>query len=100
MKTRTEPHMEGVAQPENDTPRGCFQVLAQRKYGGDGKGYSLYRGDFHSLDRAQQYAAALAKNTDFYTGYSWVQVCDVFHGEVWDFEDGEWSKVREGDFSA
>lgn len=75
---------------ESDEPRGCFQVLAQRKYGPFPNGYHNFRGGFNSLAAAQAFALTLYANQDYYTGYEWVQVADVFHGEVWDFEDGQW----------
>jgi hypothetical protein len=72
-------------------PRGCFQVLALRKYMSSTHGYHNFREAFHSLLLAQSYGARLAADTNFYTGYEWVQVADVQTGNVWDYEDGKWS---------
>jgi len=74
-----------------DEPLGCFQVFAERKYMADVRGYLNFRGAFDSLAAAKAHAELLAANTDYYTGYEWVQVADVFHGQVWDFDDGVWS---------
>lgn len=76
-------------------PRGCFQVFALRKYMTSTAGYHNFRAAFHSLLLAKAYAARLAQDRDFYTGYEWVQVADVMSGKVWDYEDGEWSSTQD-----
>lgn len=95
------PTLNGVTPYDNvadgRSPRGAFQVFAQRKYGGDGIGAQLYRGSFHSLSDAQTYAEALAQDADYYSGYEWVQVGDMMHGEVWNLEGVEWVQVQEAD---
>jgi len=77
---------------DTDEPRGCFQVFAERKYGPSQQGYKDFRGSFDSLKAAQSFAESLARNTDYYTGYAWVQVADVFHGQVWEFDDDQWTQ--------
>lgn len=79
-------------QNEEDEPRGCFQVFAERKYNPGARGYDNFRKDFDSLKQAQAFAEKLFEDQDYYTGYSWVQVADVLHGRVWDFEGGYWTQ--------
>lgn len=83
------------------SPRACFQVLGERKYGGDGVGAQLYRGSFHGRDDALAYAQALYTATlpDFYTGYEWIQVVDVMTGEVWQRDEDHigWYKTMSAD---
>jgi hypothetical protein len=81
-----------MTEDNEDEPRGCFQVLAERKYNLSAKGYYNFRGAFDSLKEAKAFAQKLAKDDSFYTGYAWVQVADVFHGKVWDYEDGDWTQ--------
>ncbi|MDX9668727.1 hypothetical protein [Pseudomonas sp. P8_250] len=82
--------MNKSIQVSADEPRGCFQVLAMRKYLTNVCGYHNFRESFNSLLLAQSYGARLAADTDFYTGFEWVQVADVQTGQVWDFEGGKW----------
>ena len=82
--------MDNSNQVVSDEPRGCFQVLAQRKYGPFPNGYHNFRGSFHSLAAAKAFALTLYADQNYYTGYEWVQVADAVHGAVWDFEDGQW----------
>lgn len=89
-------NMNAVAPNNTDDgePRGCFQVLAERKCMPSVKGYQNFRGSFDSLKAAKAFAEVLAADTDFYTGYEWVQVADVFHGTAWDLEDGTWIRTE------
>lgn len=90
-------NMNATAPDDNDgEPLGCFQVLAERKYMPSVKGYQNFRRAFDSLAMAKVYGEAMASNTDYYTGYEWVQIADVFHGRVWDFEDGQWIASQAG----
>lgn len=74
-------------------PLGCFQVFAERKYHPSAKGYENMRGTFHSLSLAKAFALRLQADTDYYTGYSWVQVVDVNTGTVWNYDEfsGGWA---------
>ena len=83
--------MNNSQQVPSDEPRGCFQVFAERKYHPSARGYQNFRGDFDSLSAAKAYAVQLFADQDYYTGYEWVQVADVFHGQVWDYVDGGWA---------
>lgn len=77
-------------QVPEDEPRGCFQVFAERKYGPSGRGYADFRGSFDSLAAAQAFALSLYADQSYYSGFEWVQVADVFHGQVWDYIEGGW----------
>ena len=99
---RIFPTLAGLTPYDNaadgGSPRGCFQIFAERKYGGDGIGAQMYQGSFHSLEEAQRYTEELVKNDDFYTGfYDTAQVGDMFHGGIWALTDGEWEQVEEAD---
>lgn len=108
MKT-VFPTLAGLTPNDNaadGSPRGCFQIFAERNYGGDGNGARLYRGSFDSLSWAQMYATALFTQHKanpaqaYYDGFAWVQVADVFHGEVWEMSEDtvyEWQQVEEAD---
>lgn len=84
--------MNNTTEVSEVDPLGCFQVFAERKYNPGAKGYENMRGTFHSLSLAKSFALRLQADTDYYTGYSWVQVVDVNTGTVWNYndEDGEW----------
>lgn len=84
---------------DGGSPRGAFQIFAERKYGGQGIGVQTYAGSFHSLEEAQTYACALFDaNPGYYKGFEWVQVADMFHGGVWNLDtseaQGEWEQVE------